>query len=132
MIGITLITIPYWWDKKLPSLQATISQYRPDLLRHNPFSQPIPTTKPHNKKEYLNKYKNEIQSNLMLATDWQPGEDPTGWFMTEKFDGIRVFWTGKKMFSRAGKEIKVPDFFLLCLPPVALDGELWYFLLIFL
>ena len=30
--GITLIEIPYWWDKQLSSLIATIHQQRKDLI----------------------------------------------------------------------------------------------------
>jgi hypothetical protein len=30
--GITLISIPYWWDGKLDSLANTIHQVRPDLV----------------------------------------------------------------------------------------------------
>ena len=29
--------------------------------------------------EFRTKKKNEIQSQLMLATDWISGDDPTGW-----------------------------------------------------
>jgi len=31
-IGITLIEIPYWWDRQLPSLMAAINKARPDLI----------------------------------------------------------------------------------------------------
>jgi hypothetical protein len=30
--GIKLIEIPYWWDRKLQSLAATIYQHQPNLL----------------------------------------------------------------------------------------------------
>ena len=46
--------------------------------------------------------------------------------MSEKFDGIRAYWNGGKMYTRQGKEILVPDNFRMRLPPIALDGELWY------
>ena len=61
---------------------------------------------------------------MMLATDWE-GEDPTGWWMTEKYDGIRAIWTGSQFVSRTGKVIPVPEFFKLGLPSFGLDGELW-------
>lgn len=31
-LGITLIPIPFWWDRTLPSLAATIHKYRPDII----------------------------------------------------------------------------------------------------
>lgn len=34
--GITLIEIPYWWDRERDSLIATIHQFRPDLFNFQP------------------------------------------------------------------------------------------------
>ena len=45
--------------------------------------------------------------------------------MTEKYDGIRAWWSGNKLYSRNGKQINLPEFFQRRLPPFALDGELW-------
>jgi hypothetical protein len=30
--GITLITIPFWWNKEIESLATTIQAHRPDLI----------------------------------------------------------------------------------------------------
>jgi DNA ligase-1 len=66
------------------------------------------------------------ESDLQLATPWNPSIDPTGWWMSEKYDGLRAFWDGRKLWSRTGKPIHAPGFFLAELPPdVPLDGELW-------
>ncbi len=62
---------------------------------------------------------------LMLATVWTGGDDPTGWWMSEKYDGIRGYWDGRAMWSRNGEPIPVPEAFRAVLPPFALDGELW-------
>ncbi len=35
-LGLTLITVPYWWDRQLSSLAASIQSKRPDV-----FIQPI-------------------------------------------------------------------------------------------
>jgi len=35
-IGITLISVPYWWEKSLSSLAATILSHRPDLRLNFP------------------------------------------------------------------------------------------------
>ena len=32
-MGITLLQIPYWWDKKIASLRATIAKVRPDIVK---------------------------------------------------------------------------------------------------
>lgn len=63
---------------------------------------------------------------LLLAKVWDPSIDPTGWWMSEKYDGLRSYWDGQQLWSRNGKAIYAPDYFLAELPPdVALDGELW-------
>mmetsp|Transcript_11880 Transcript_11880/g.11796 ORF Transcript_11880/g.11796 Transcript_11880/m.11796 type:complete len:300 (+) Transcript_11880:407-1306(+) len=65
--------------------------------------------------------------SLMLAETYDPDKvDPTGWLMSEKMDGVRCFWDGKNMFSRAGNKFFPPSYFLKVLPKdFWLDGELW-------
>jgi DNA ligase-1 len=63
---------------------------------------------------------------LLLANVWNPSIDPTGWWMSEKYDGLRGYWDGRKLWTRKGNLIHAPDYFLAELPrDVALDGELW-------
>lgn len=63
---------------------------------------------------------------LLLANVWNPSIDPTGWWVSEKYDGLRGYWDGRKLWSRKGNTIQAPDYFLAELPKdVALDGELW-------
>jgi DNA ligase-1 len=62
---------------------------------------------------------------LMLATVWQPGDDPTGWWLSEKYDGVRGYWDGTRMLSRGGEIIHLPGEFREALPPFPVDGELW-------
>jgi DNA ligase-1 len=46
--------------------------------------------------------------------------------MSEKMDGVRAYWNGKKMISKHGKKIFCPDWYTLEFPThVSLDGELW-------
>jgi len=64
--------------------------------------------------------------HLLLANVWKPSIDPTGWWMSEKYDGLRGYWDGRKLWSRKGNLIHAPNYFLAELPrDVALDGELW-------
>lgn len=63
---------------------------------------------------------------LLLANVWNPSIDPTGWWMSEKYDGLRAWWDGQKLWSRKGNFIHAPDYFLAEIPrDIALDGELW-------
>jgi DNA ligase-1 len=61
----------------------------------------------------------------LLANVWKPDMDPTGWWMSEKLDGVRAWWDGKKFISRLGNVYYAPDWFIEDLPTVPLDGELW-------
>jgi DNA ligase-1 len=63
---------------------------------------------------------------LLLANVWSPSINPAGWWMSEKYDGLRAWWDGRKLWSRKGNLIHAPDFFLAELPrDIVLDGELW-------
>ena len=63
---------------------------------------------------------------LLLAKTWDESIDPTGWWISEKYDGMRGFWDGKALWTRGGKPIHAPEYFLAELPKgIALDGELW-------
>ncbi|CAF1147819.1 unnamed protein product [Adineta steineri] len=64
-------------------------------------------------------------SKVLLAETWSEDVDPTGWWMSEKLDGVRAYWNGKNFYSRQGNLFHVPDFFKAALPKVALDGEIW-------
>ncbi len=45
--GITLITVPYWWDYKITSVAATIHMARPDITMPVSLTgTPIPTDVP--------------------------------------------------------------------------------------
>jgi DNA ligase-1 len=54
--------------------------------------------------------------DLLLAVKWdlEKGIDPTGWWVSEKLDGVRVFYDGKKgtMVSRLGNAFTPPDWFI--------------------
>src|SRR5205823_713460 len=62
---------------------------------------------------------------VLLAETWDGVLDPTGWWMSEKLDGLRAYWDGKQFLSRQGNRYHAPDWFVEGLPDVPLDGELW-------
>ncbi len=62
---------------------------------------------------------------LLLAESWDNAADLTGWWMSEKLDGVRAYWDGKQFLSRQGNLYHAPDWFVEGLPEVPLDGELW-------
>src|SRR5262249_29125649 len=62
---------------------------------------------------------------LLLAESWDGVTNLAGWWMSEKLDGVRAYWTGKGFLSRQGNVYHAPDWFVQGLPDVPLDGELW-------
>lgn len=62
---------------------------------------------------------------LLLAERWDNVQDLTGWWMSEKLDGVRAYWDGKGFISRLGNPYHAPNWFVEKLPPTPLDGELW-------
>ena len=63
-------------------------------------------------------------NDLMLPEVWQD-QDVTGWWMSEKLDGVRAYWDGHQLVSKGGQVFHPPQEFIDALPPFALEGELW-------
>ena len=63
--------------------------------------------------------------NVTLAHSWSDEQDPTGWHVSEKLDGVRAFWDGARFFSRQGNAFYPPDWFCADFPAHPLDGELF-------
>ena len=63
--------------------------------------------------------------DLLLLTKDTGDVDVSGWYMSEKLDGVRAYWDGSELLSRQGNAFAAPDWFTADLPPFELDGELW-------
>lgn len=63
--------------------------------------------------------------DLLLLKTYKDGLHVEGWLMSEKLDGVRAYWDGKKLISRGGHELKAPKWFTKDFPPFEIDGELW-------
>ena len=62
---------------------------------------------------------------ILLAESWDNAQDLSGWWLSEKLDGVRAYWDGKQFLSRQGNLYHAPTWFTVGLPAVPLDGELW-------
>ena len=67
---------------------------------------------------------NGSKPKLLLLNTYKD-QNITNWVMSEKLDGIRAYWDGKKLISRGGKIINAPKWFTKDYPPFKIDGELW-------
>ncbi|MBP3194583.1 MAG: DNA ligase [Cardiobacteriaceae bacterium] len=65
-----------------------------------------------------------VFAELMLAQNYHD-EEVIGWLASEKLDGIRAYWDGKKLISRSGKEFLNTAEFVRDFPNFPIDGELW-------
>ena len=63
--------------------------------------------------------------DIMLPKVYTNGVDVSGWLMSEKLDGVRGYWDGKKLFSKNGNPFHPPAAFTHNFPPFPLEGELW-------
>lgn len=71
-----------------------------------------------------------FKKGVLLAETFEkvkpPLLDPTGWWISEKLDGVRAYWNGQNLYSRNGLLFDAPAWFTSELPTkVHLDGELW-------
>src|SRR5688572_11267334 len=62
---------------------------------------------------------------VLLAHVWENDTDLSGWWMSEKLDGVRAYWDGRRFLSRLGNSYNAPEWFTKGLPETPLDGELW-------
>jgi len=67
-----------------------------------------------------------LEGGVLLAETWTPATDPTGYWMSEKLDGVRAYWDGEGLYSRNGNRFSAPSWFTDLLPAdTSLDGELY-------
>lgn len=62
---------------------------------------------------------------LPLANVYEQGQPLEGYWISEKLDGVRALWDGRRFLSRSGYEYRAPAWFTERFPDHALDGELW-------
>lgn len=62
---------------------------------------------------------------LMLAHTYRAGMPLSDFWVSEKYDGIRAYWDGRRLLTRGGEAIQAPAWFTHAWPARAMDGELW-------
>jgi DNA ligase-1 len=63
--------------------------------------------------------------DIMLPQVYADHVDISGWLVSEKLDGVRGYWDGKRLLSKNGNPLHAPGVFYHNFPPFALEGELW-------
>ena len=63
---------------------------------------------------------------VLLAEKWNEKANMTGWWISEKLDGVRAYWNGTEFLSRNGNVFTAPAWFTKAMPSdVHFDGELF-------
>jgi DNA ligase 1 len=62
---------------------------------------------------------------LMLAGKYHPGLDLSRYWVSEKYDGVRGYWDGQRLWTRGGEPVQAPAWFTEGWPETPMDGELW-------
>ncbi|SDM36488.1 DNA ligase-1 [Oryzisolibacter propanilivorax] len=61
-----------------------------------------------------------------LAQSYQRGSvELAHYWVSEKYDGVRALWDGRRLLSRQGLPIRAPAWFTAGWPATPMDGELW-------
>lgn len=121
--GVYSCNCPAWRNQSVPIERRTckhLKQVRGDQVEQDRvgFSSPAGTPKAPSVAKLG-------APPLLLAHAWEDAVDLTGWWMSEKLDGVRAYWTGDRFLSRLGNEYLAPAWFTAGLPSTPLDGELW-------
>ncbi len=120
--GVYSCTCPAWRNQSVAIERRTckhIRSYRGEQAERDRLGSLAPAV-PKTTKEG-----EDTAPKLLLAHPWENDTDLTGWWMSEKLDGVRAWWTGTQFLSRLGNVYHAPDWFVAGLPNVPLDGELW-------
>ena len=119
--GVCSCSCPAWRNQSVPIERRTCKHLR--KLRGDEAEKerigsdaPMPSRKTSAKKD---------APPLLLAQSWDNSQDLKGWWISEKLDGVRAYWDGKKFLSRLGNLFHAPAWFTQGLPDHPLDGELW-------
>jgi DNA ligase-1 len=119
--GVYSCSCPAWRNQSLPIEKRTckhLRRLRGDEAEEARIGSDLPETPA----------KTGVESAgppLLLAESWDSVLDPTGWWLSEKLDGVRAYWDGEQFLSRLGNKFHAPDWFVQRFPDVPLDGELW-------
>lgn len=120
--GVYSCTCPAWRNQSITIERRSckhLRKLRGDEAEETRIGGALP------QKPVKEKGEDEEGPPLLLAESWDNSLDLSGWWMSEKLDGVRAWWDGKQFISRQGNLYHAPDWFVEGLPDYTLDGELW-------
>jgi DNA ligase-1 len=127
--GVYSCTCPAWRNQSVPIDRRTckhLRAYRGSAAEDARLNAgPVPPTTPVAVAETVQLADVGKGPPVLLAESWDNATDLAGWWISEKLDGVRAYWTGSQFLSRQGNVYHAPAWFVAGLPKTPLDGELW-------
>ena len=110
---------PSWRFISAPPVERKCKHIMALLANNGPPQTVIAPRKTTKKRE-----RDDNEFECALAEKWTT-EDPTGYYISEKLDGMRCLWDGSVLRTRNGNNIFAPEQLTQELPLLPLDGELF-------
>ncbi len=126
--GVLSCTCPVWKYQRLPLDKRTCKHLRAllgDDAELERVGSAVPSARSPTRSSGSAATANAGEPRLLLAHRYQQDIDITGWWMSEKLDGVRAYWTGETFLSRLGNLYLAPEWFSDKFPSIPLDGELF-------
>ena len=126
--GVYSCTCPAWRNQSIAIEKRTckhLRKLRGDTAEEERVGGALPQKPIQSKGGSGEEEEASAEPPVLLAESWDNAQDLSGWWMSEKLDGVRAYWDGKQFLSRQGNLYHAPDWFVEGLPEVPLDGELW-------
>ena len=123
--GVYSCSCPAWRNQLVPVEKRTckhLRKLRGDEAERKRIGDKTPSASSNFKKPAA---ADRDPPRLLLANNWDTFIAPSGWWMSEKLDGVRALWDGNRFVSRQGNPFLAPEWFREEMPNVVLDGELW-------
>lgn len=122
--GVCFCTCPAWRNHSVPVEKRTCKHLR-KLRGDEAERQRIGDSTPPATASFAKaRVEGHEPPKLLLANNWEPSIDPSGWWMSEKLVGVRALWVGKRFVSRQGNPFMASEWFRQELPDAVRDGEL--------
>ncbi|MEZ6129875.1 MAG: DNA ligase [Planctomycetaceae bacterium] len=119
--GVYSCSCPAWRNQSTPIERRTckhLRRYRGDKAEEDRIGGELP-------QRAAKSADSKQTPPLLLAHAWDNCQELKDWWISEKLDGVRAYWDGKRFLSRLGNEYMAPEWFIKDLPTAPLDGELW-------
>lgn len=120
--GVYSCTCPAWLHQSAPAERRTckhLRKFRGDAAEQARIGGELP------QRARSSRADGSANAPPLLLAHRYEDQDPTGWWLSEKLDGVRAYWDGKQFLSRLGNGFLAPDWFIEGLPEFPLDGELF-------